>query len=307
MRLAVDHLKRERRIQVSPRKRLVITRLVDSPMDGRDYVLVVSSSPLHGFENDDYSVDITQGILKGAGKLGIPILIAHAHGFEHALPTGFLGLPLKGILLLGHFSDACLKRYVSLGVPAVLVDQPPRFKKLGSISVNNFPAAYDATRRLVEAGHRRIAFVRRVLYHLGDIDPDSKERTSGYLQALKDARISTRHRMIFNVLPEPGSPAYTMRGIFEQAPAFTAVVCADELIAAIAAREAAKYGRNVPGDLNIVCFQRLHSAGPFSGPSTDFRKLGLEACLTLASWSSPAPRVRIPCVWRESRAYLQKY
>ncbi|MCW8133469.1 MAG: GntR family transcriptional regulator, partial [Planctomycetota bacterium] len=46
MRRAAEQLKAERRIHASPRRRLVVTRMVDGPMDGRDTLLVVSSNPL---------------------------------------------------------------------------------------------------------------------------------------------------------------------------------------------------------------------------------------------------------------------
>src|SRR5476651_2012124 len=52
VREALEQLKRERRVHVNARRRLVITRIVDSPMDGRDYLLIVSSSPLQTAEFD---------------------------------------------------------------------------------------------------------------------------------------------------------------------------------------------------------------------------------------------------------------
>lgn len=304
MRQAVEQVKGERRVHVSANKRLVVTRLIDSPMDGRDMLLVVSSNPIG--DRSLSMLDMLRGILRGAGELHVPVTIAHAHGFEFAVAEGFLNLPLKGILLLDHYSPEILRAYEALDVPVVLADHVPFGRKLGAVSADNRAGAREATQRLLAAGHRRIGFVRRVLYHLGDIDPDSKERLEGYKSALLDAGLEPRKDAIFNFLPEKANPTYPLRGLFSLKPEITAVICADASVADLVARAAQQMGKSIPSDVGLVCFQDLRQPSVYSGPAIDFETIGLEAARMLARWKTPAPQLRIACSWRERTSFLPR-
>ncbi|MCW8130491.1 MAG: LacI family DNA-binding transcriptional regulator, partial [Planctomycetota bacterium] len=212
--------------------------------------------------------------------------------------------PLKGIVLLDHYLPATLRDYEALGLRVVLADHVPFGRKLGSVSVDNRAAARDAVLRLAAAGHRRIAFVRRVLYHLADVDPDSRERMEGYFAALKEAGLPARNEAVFNMLPEKSLPTYPLRPVFKAQPAYTAAVCADGTVAEVLERAAREMGREVPRDFGIVCFQNQRAPSPYSGPACDFEVLGLEAARLFARWTSPAPQVRVPCVWRERHSFV---
>jgi LacI family transcriptional regulator len=143
-----------------------------------------------------------------------------------------------------------------------------------------------------------------LIYHLGDVDPDSRERLDGFLHALKEAGVRRVNDIVYNLLPEKAGAAYSLDKIFQNSSEFTAVICADEYIATRVTARAAKFHRSVPKDLGVVSFQSIDSSGPFSGPASDFREMGITACRLLAQDSERTPQVRVSCVWREKKSFL---
>lgn len=75
--------------------------------------------------------------------------------------------------------------------PLVFIDRNPLGCKKDCITINNFQAAYDATRTLIHKGHRKIGIINGTL----NIST-SKERLSGYVAALEEEGISVDEGLI---------------------------------------------------------------------------------------------------------------
>ncbi len=86
----------------------------------------------------------------------------------------------------GHFG--MLKK---AGIPCVFFDRVPEDPGLSKVVLDNFGAAYDAVRILVNTGRKRIAFVSTP----GSINVFN-DRFSGYKQALEDFHIQFDERMV---------------------------------------------------------------------------------------------------------------
>lgn len=303
IRQAIEILKQENRLKTNAWRRLVVLPQSDSPMDGRDMILVVVPYSMSRPELDNAVFELLKGITAGAGKLGVPFMVAHAYGFEDSLPTPFLSRTLKGIVLLGAYTRKCLAAYGRLSVPVVLADHPPTPFRIHSVSVDNFQAARDATARLLRAGHRRIAFVRRILYQIRDVDPDSKERQQGFMQAFRDARLKPDSKSVFNIVPERGWPAYPIEGIFSARPRFTAALCVDPHAATVVERAARTASRRIPEDFGLICFQSCHETAPVSGPASDFVKIGLKALLLFSEPHAKPQCQRVETAWKERGSF----
>lgn len=299
VRLAVGVLKQERRLKRNAWRRLVV-RDLDSPMDGRDTILVVLTRPLSGL--GALTAELLKGIAMGAGTLGVPFTVVHGFHFQHTVPIPFLAQPLKGLVLAGRFTRGCLAAYARLPVKVVLADYPSADSRLGSVCVNNFEAARDATARLIQAGHRHIAFVRRILYTINDVDPDSRERQEGFMRAFRDAGLRLNLESMFNVLPEHGSPTYLVNGIFAAQARYTAALCVDPEIAELVQRAAISAARRIPRDFSLVCFHGRHDLSHFSGPETDFAEIGRKAVLHLSE-VAPSRCERVTPVWKDRDSF----
>ncbi len=302
VRLALEQLESEQLIARTARRRRLFLRPRPFSMDGRGIVLEVLSDPLKAVAFDPTLAEIQRGIMSGCSDSGAPLLIAHAHELQHAQPHGFLDLPLKGILLVGRFAAKNLRAYERLTVPVCNVDTPSDGQRLHSVSVDNVNAAYDATRVLIEEGHRRIAFIQFILYTLRDIDPDSKERKQGFQKACREARVSGAGNTVFSFLPGT-SGQNSLRALLKVRPRFSAVLCVDPSSAAALTEEATNAGWTLPRDLKIVCFQGLTESTLYSGPASDFAALGRQAVRLLDHPKSPPIHERVRPVWRERAAH----
>lgn len=303
VRQAVDLLKLENRIALNARKRLVISRNDDPAMDGRGMVLIVSANPWKG-PWGEYSSTLNSGVIQGAADIGAPILIAHEHGLQTAMPVGFFDYPLRGIILVGHFKQEILRAYEKLSIPVVIADTPAGDRKIHSVTVDNVAAAKDAVHRLVQLGHKRIGFVRYVLYSLREVDPDSKERQIGFIEGCQEAGLPVSNDWIFNALATGKPDVQTMRRLVGKGSKFTAVISADNYGAGLVKHAAEQFGREIPRELSLVKFS---SKGDLSltGPRVDFTALGRQAAPLLDQPKDPPIRLRVPAEWYDGGTALK--
>ncbi len=298
VRMAVDILKREGWVRSGEGRRLMVAASGSrrGPLDGM--VLLISSSSLDAIHRSPYMGELLRGIQVGAGELRAPLLVVPGGEFFRDPPAEALRLPLRGVLLVGVFTDAVLTRYQKLAVPVVLVDQPASRRKVHTVTVDNTPAAKEATERLVACGHRRIAFVRRIQLNARRVDPDSVERQEGFLAALKDAGIPRRSCEVLNILPGDNSRSTSIRSVVRAGSRFTAVVAASGELAELVAEGAKAAGRKLPRDLSVVCLQgREAGFSRFSGPRMNFEEVGRRATHLLSEPRHPRQNLRVSTEW----------
>ncbi len=266
-----------------------------------DIVLEVLAGSFTDMMTGDDSWPMQHGLQVGVAKLNHPLTILPAWKLRDVFPSpSFFGQPLKGILLLGQINPRILKRYEKRGVPVVMVDRPGGNWKLHAMAVDNEKAAYDATVRLIERGHRRIGFIRRVHLHLRDVDDDSRERQKGFLRACREHGIGSAQDWIFNCFPKDTTKAAWVQRLLAPDGKFTAAIAVDAGLARIARTAVQAQGRSVPEDLSIIAFQGKGSR-QFSGPRVDFYELGRRAAMLLDFKPSPPRHERIDCSWHEGR------
>ncbi|MBI3830824.1 MAG: substrate-binding domain-containing protein [Planctomycetes bacterium] len=297
VRQAVEILKKEQRIAVNPRKRLVAMRPFDPAMDGRGVVLIVSADPLSG-RWSPYHTALMTGVLQGVGDIGAPMLLAHGVGFRSALPVGFLDYPLRGIILVGHFKPDLLREYERLPLPVVIADTPANEHKIHSVCVDNIEAMRETVKRLAALGHRRIAFIRFILYSLRDIDPDSRERHAGFVQGCREAGLPIASDWTFNMVPNfKASQSSNLRRVVGRGSPFTAVITTSP---EYVLQEATEYGKKVPEQLSVVTVNTKGAPARYSGPAVDFTDLGRRAAPLLNQPKSPPIRIRVPTEWHDA-------
>jgi DNA-binding LacI/PurR family transcriptional regulator len=301
VRMAVEILKREGRVRVGEGRRLVVAPVGAhrGPLDGA--IVLVSSVSLERVHRSPYMGELLRGIEICAGGLGAPLLVVPGGKFFRRPPEEVLRLPVRGLLLLGVFTDAVLRRYEKLAVPVVLVDQPAPGRKVHTVTVDNAPAAREATERLIAADHRRIAFVRSLQLDARRVDPDSLERQEGFLEAVKAAAIPRAHCEVINVVPGANAKNPAVKSVVRSRRGFTAAVTSSGGLAELVARAAREAGRGVPRDLSIVCLQgREAGFTQFSGPRMNFEEVGRRAVHLLGESKHPPQRLRVPAEWVDS-------
>ncbi|WP_438431805.1 LacI family DNA-binding transcriptional regulator [Gorillibacterium sp. sgz500922] len=184
---------------------------------------------------------------------------------EEGMPAG-LADKADGALLLGHIPAAYRKTLDDLGLPYVLVDSNDPLARHHHVLANNFLGAYEATAYLLEAGHRKLAFV-------GDREAawSFRERHRGFEEALRDFNQSAAEDQAASLrvrgLGVSGRGNYVHGAEFEEqlraaisAEAVTAFFCANDTLAIETMRLLFEWKLKCPEDFSIIGFDDLSLA-----------------------------------------------
>lgn len=159
-----------------------------------------------------------------------------------------------GVIIISPIAQAFLRENArSLGCPIVLlnryIDQFP-----GDIlTVDNFQAAYVATRHLIELGHRKIAVLAA--------DPEAythRDRRSGFLHALSSYQLSLPPEFdcVGDLTMDGGyHVGETLLAMGEESP--TAVFCTSDMMALGLMQAYKNAGRQIPSEFSIVGFDDI--------------------------------------------------
>jgi LacI family transcriptional regulator len=210
--------------------------------------------------------EITNPILTSAAEKiqltlassGYGVLFATSNGnFEAELRAieMFRSRMIDGLLIypLLHSKLDHLKRLRAQNFPVVLL-VGIEDSGIDAVGVDEYAGAYDATRHLIEEGHRRIAALVTPQYQ-------TALKYDGYTAAMASAGLPIDRQIVGSCLThsiEGGIEA--MERIMRVPEAPTAVFASSDVLALGALRWASIHGRSVPGELAIIGFDDVESA-----------------------------------------------
>ena len=155
-------------------------------------------------------------------------------------------------------SDELIRFLQQRGLPAVhvMIHPQPHEQEHGrslSIGVDNAAAMGQATRYLLDLGHRRIAMIAGITHH----NDRATQRLAGVRDALAAADLGMPSEYVLERAYRLSDARDAMRSLMNLAPAPTAVICGNDLLAHGALLEAAHLGLQVPQQVSIVGFDDL--------------------------------------------------
>jgi len=162
-------------------------------------------------------------------------------------------------------------------IPTVLLGPPAPFcKNFPGIEIEEVVASYNATKHLLNLGHKKIAYLTGP-----SATPWAHERFEGYRRALREAGIEVDDRMVFaagNTI-EDGTKA-TLQMLNEGCHP-TAIQAVSDLVAIGCAETLLAQGLKVPEDISLVGFGNILMAQYYRVPLTTVRqpkfRLGIAA------------------------------
>jgi len=146
------------------------------------------------------------------------------------------------------------------GIPVVLLEQGLASAPFPSVVADNFGAAYAMTRHLIGLGHRRIAFA---FHPVHDWDPVGTERLKGFRQAMAEARLASKARILLDTVRlEEGGRVWSyrpepVRNCFQGHDRPTALFAAMDSLAIQAMETLHGLGLDVPGDVAVAGFDNI--------------------------------------------------
>ena len=201
-------------------------------------------------------------------------------GTEYALPA-MMERRVDGILLAAPQmeEDEALSHVLDSTLPVVSVGHIPGGAVM-TVAADDEDAGYQATRHLIEKGHKVIGtltgpLARRLTHN----------RLRGYRKALDEARVEASADLAEEAGTDVAGGAAALPRLLERRPDVTAIFCHHDLIAVGALSALRKLGKELPRDCSVVGCDGLDSAAFTSPPLTTVRvpfyEIGAEAMRVL--------------------------
>lgn len=163
----------------------------------------------------------------------------------------------EGILLLAPlFQTTYLDALREQDFPYVVIDQADATVHSSVVEATNWQGAYEATRYLIQLGHRRIAFITGALAVRSAVD-----RLRGYKAALADSTIPVTDELIIEGDFQQQTGYEHVKRFLQTVDSPPTAIFASNDLSAFGAMDAAREcGLRIPDDLSIIGFDDIPQA-----------------------------------------------
>lgn len=221
-----------------------------------------------------YYSELIRSIQDVALANGYDLIACSSMGGKDSTAVRFLReRRVDGAVVLAHnMTDEILMESAGERFPIVVMDRELIGSGLINVRVDSEQGGYDATRHLIEAGHRTIAYISGP-----SNSSDNVLRYQGYLRAMHEAGLEekAKWRLSGNFVREGGYNATKMMMMQGELP--SAVFYANDEMA-IGGLKALQEGRiSVPGDISVIGFDDIQLAEYVHPPLTTIRQPKQEA------------------------------
>jgi len=210
----------------------------------------------------------------------------------------FVQRGISGLVIAPSYNSHLNPYYKTLkekNVPFVLVDVEVKGIKSDIVSTNNFKGAYEGVKKLISSGCRNILFLSTSLNA-----SSTKERLSGYKQALEEAKISFKKEFIkSDESRQPHEFAYKITKDFLNKNKIDGIFSANEPLIFGVLKAIKDKGMKIPDDIKIVSFDKpeipLELAYPITFITQPRYQIGKTACeLLLERIKEKRNKTKIP-------------
>jgi LacI family transcriptional regulator len=145
------------------------------------------------------------------------------------------------------------------GVPVVFFDRIPETAECPTVTTDDFESGFKATEHLIEAGCKRIAYLR-VKGHLST----SSKRMDGYEAALKKNKINIDPKMIIDCSNDNQSNVDILKKLLKSKNKPDGIFASIEKLAISTYYACNELGVKIPQQLKIISFSNLRTASLLS-------------------------------------------
>lgn len=259
--------KREAVLRAMTRLGYVVNQQARSLAGGRSRVIGLL---VHGFESA-YTGEIVRGIDLELEAAQYDLMLYTTHrrrAKESAYVTAITRGMADGLLLmLPRNPEAYLQSLQRQRFPYVLIDHQGVGEGGAAVGATNWRGGYDATRYLINLGHRRIGFVTGTM----DIGC-SVDRLAGYHAALGEAGIAADPALVYtgDFLRQSGFAGG--RALLSLLDGPTAIFASNDEMAFGVIDAARDRGLRIPDDLSVVGFDDIPQAASIYPALTTVRQ-----------------------------------
>jgi LacI family transcriptional regulator len=242
---------------------------------------------LHG----EYFSELIRGLDLGARSSRQHLLLSASHGdiSEAIAALRTMRSRVDGLVVMSPFANGELVGDALKGaVPLVLLSSA-RNGSHAAFGVDNHAGALAVARHLLEAGHRRIAFIGGPPDNL-----EAQDRLRGFRDAHREAGVKPGPVLRGNFREESGFAAAAL--LLLQGPLPDAIFAANDAMALGCLHALRNAGVSVPGDVALAGFDDIPIARFLDPPLTtagiaiaDMGREAIECCVSLVRGEAAAP------------------
>ena len=225
---------------------------------------------------DLYAMRVLEGVVASAREQGVEVVVdvldVPAHGTEPLSPAWIrrqAAADRAGVVLVT--TQPTPEQHALLrdrGVATVHIDPvDPMDDSTVSVGSTNFSGGVQATRHLLDLGHRRIAFAGGAESFL-----PSSERLQGYLSAVRAGEGLVDESLVRSRAHTFAAGLAMADELLDRPDRPTAVFAASDSIALGVLASAQRHGLRVPEDLSVVGFDDSPAAASAAPPLTTVRQ-----------------------------------
>lgn len=205
----------------------------------------------------DYIRKALKGIYTYAETNGLMInLIIANYPRKESLKKAIRDQQCAGIIaILPIYYRTEMATLVDTGLPVIITDSQTEDPRIGFVDNDSYSGSVEATRYLIELGHRRIGYLLHYDSSLNQI-----QRFKGYENTMKAEGLTINKSWVINTLAGSKnsirgvSGLQTMKRLLKQAPELTAVIAVDDSMALGAMTAIHEAGLKIPEDISIIGF-----------------------------------------------------
>ena len=220
---------------------------------------------------DPFNGEVVQGLEEEANRHGYSVILATSQADperEMKVVRSFRERRVDGIVVASSRVGAhYLPLLKELEAPVVLLNNQHPSEFVYSVTIDNPDGGYQATRHLIELGHRRIAY-------LGDqfgLQSDT-ERFAGFKRAMAEAKLPVKRDYVLRGDGKPEKGRERAAELLDRKKPPTAIFCYNDMTALGALEEAAARGLEPGRNLSVVGFDDLFFAGLLKPGLTTIRQ-----------------------------------
>jgi LacI family transcriptional regulator len=200
--------------------------------------------------------DMMSGIETELRKAEKHVIIAAGHSNEEKEKAGIEFLISRNCdALILHVEAVCDDYLIELSkgsIPVVLINRHIDQLAENCISLDNQLGGYLASKLLLEQGHRDFAYISGPLWKT-----DAKERLAGHQKALAEYGLKADEQLLFEVDFQEESGCTGMNYLLAQQKPFSALLCANDEMAAGAMATAREHQLDIPAQLSVVGYDNI--------------------------------------------------
>jgi LacI family transcriptional regulator len=223
---------------------------------------------------------VTQGIIQRLNSSKYSPIFVDGQWQEEVGAAGIqtlLGRQVDGVIVIGGNLAVDVLQELKSRAPILIVAKKVEAMPTDCIYIDNVQAGYEATKYLIEQGHRRILHIMGIESH-----QDAIGRYGGYQKALAEFSIELDEKLVVEGNFDCQSGIDAIEPILEADIKFSAVFCANDLMAYGARLALFRRGIEVPTDVSLIGFDDQSLASFTTPPMTSMHQPAEEMGITAA-------------------------